>query len=68
MECSWGCMTGCMAVRSHRFQMAADKRQELPDNRAEASWESPKEFLAYQLMIYSSYHLFFTRYHQCMPR
>ncbi|AFI29354.1 hypothetical protein MY9_2821 [Bacillus sp. JS] len=44
----------------------AGKRQGKQDNAAVESWgslESPQEILACLQMIYSSYHLFFARYH-----
>jgi hypothetical protein len=46
----------------------ADKSQGLPDKMAGESLENPREILGCLQMIYSSYHLFFARYHQCMTK
>lgn len=70
MECLAGCMPGCTAVRIHSLQTAdsfADKRQEPSDNMAAESLENLRGILGCLLMIYSSYHLFYARYHQSMP-
>lgn len=62
MECLSGCMADCIHSRQ-KDECFADKRQELSDKMSVVSWG----ILACQLMIYSSYHLFYPRYIQCMP-